>query len=140
MSTPTQSISSTLEPAENRFIIAQVLEQTMAIPANWVAEILRVDRRKILNLPFYQDLVLGIVHQNGKSIPLLSMRLLLGDRQADVRETLTVVRLGALAGDVVEVGLVVDQVVRNVLRSELPVDSMVFTPQMMQLDFWQPCI
>jgi chemotaxis signal transduction protein len=140
MNISTRSISNTTEPTENRFIIAQVLEQTMAIPANWVAEILRVDRKKILNLPFYQDLVLGIIHQNGKSIPLLSVRLLLGDRQADARETLTVVRLGALAGDVVEVGLVVDQVVRSVLQSELPVDSMIFNPQIMQLDLWQPCI
>jgi chemotaxis signal transduction protein len=140
MNMPTRSISNIPDPAESRFIIAQVLEQTMAIPANLVAEILRVDRTKILNLPFYQDLVLGIIHQNGKSIPLLSVRLLLGDRQADARETLTVVRLGALAGDVVEVGLVVDQVVRSVLQSELPVDSMIFNPQIMQLDLWQPCI
>jgi chemotaxis signal transduction protein len=140
MNTSTRSISNTAEPAGNRFILAQVMNQTIAIPAVWVAEILRVDRKKILNLPFYQDLVLGIVHQNGRNTPLLSVRLLLGACQVDVRETLTVVRLGALAGDVVEVGLVVDQVVRSVMQFELPVDTMIFDTQMMQLDLWQPSI
>jgi chemotaxis signal transduction protein len=135
-----ESISNLAEPAGNRFILAQVMDKTLAIPAVWVAEILRVDRKKILSLPFYQDLVLGVIHQNGKNTPLLSVRLLLGDGQVDARETLTVVRLGALAGDVVEVGLVVDQVVRSVMQFELPVDTIVFDLQMMQLDLWQPCI
>lgn len=140
MNTSTRSISNTPKPGGNRFILAQVMKQTMAIPTAWVSEILRVDRKKILTLPFYQDLVLGIIHQNGKNTPLLSARLLLGDRQVDLRETLTVVRLGSLNGDVVEVGLVVDQVVRNVMQFELPVDTVVFDTQMMQLDLWQPYI
>jgi chemotaxis signal transduction protein len=135
-----ESISNTTEPAGNRFILAQVMDKTIAIPAVWVAEILRVERKKILSLPFYQDLVLGVIHQSGKNTPLLSVRLLLGGDQVDVRETLTVVRLGALAGDVVEVGLVVDQVVRSVMQFELPVNAIVFDLQMMQLDLWRPCI
>ena len=138
MNTSTRSISNTAQPVGNRFILAKVRNQTLAIPTGWVAEILRVDRKKILNLPFYQDLVLGIIHQGGRNMPLLSVRLLLGDRQVDLKETLIVVRLGALAGDVVEVGLVVDQVVSSVMQFELPVDTIVFDTKMMQLDLWQP--
>ncbi len=139
MNASTQLIANTTSPLENRFILAKVLDQTLAIPAGWVAEILRVDKNKILNLPFYKDLVLGITHHSGQILPLLSTHLLIGKYQVDLRETLTVVRLGSVAGDVVEVGLVVDQVVRSAMQFELPVETVVFDPQMMQLDLWQPC-
>ncbi len=139
MNASTQSIAKTTSPLEHRFIIAKVLDQTLAIPAGWVAEILRVDKNKILNLPFYKDLVLGVTHHSGRVLPLLSTHLLIGKCQVDLRETLTVVRLGSVAGDVVEVGLVVDQVVRSAMQFELPVETVFFDLQMMQLDLWQPC-
>lgn len=138
MNTSPKSISHAPEITEKRFILTQVMDKTLAIPAVWVAEILRVDTKKILSLPFYQDLVLGIIHQNGRNTPLVSVRLLLGGCQVDRRETLIVVRLGAVAGDVVEVGLVVDQVVRSVMQFELPVDTIVFDTTMMQSELWQP--
>ncbi len=140
MNISTELIANKDSPLGNRFILAKVLDQTLAIPAGWVAEILRVDKNKILNLPFYKDLVLGITHHSGRILPLLSTRLLIGKYQVDLRETLTVVRLGSVAGDVVEVGLVVDQVVRSAMQFEIPVEAVVFDLQMMQLDLWQPCI
>ncbi len=125
-------------PLGSRFILAQVLDQTLAIPAKWVAEILRIDKNKLLNLPFYKDLVLGIAHHSGRVLPLLSTHLLIGQSPVDLHEMLTVVRLESLTGDLAEVGLVVDQVLRSALDSELTTETVVFDPQMMQLELWQP--
>jgi chemotaxis signal transduction protein len=131
---------STPAPAtsENRYILVQISDQTLAIPARWVAEILRVDKIKILSLPFYDNLVMGVTHHHGKVLPLLSTHLLLGQPSVDLREMSTVVRLGAITGDIVEVGLIVDQLMRSVIQSELPTTVIVFDPQMMQLHLWQP--
>ncbi len=124
-------------PLGSRFILAQVLDQTLAIPAKWVAEILRIDKSKLLNLPFYKDLVLGITHHGGRILPLLSTHLLIGQHHVDLYETLTVVRLESVTGDMAEVGLVVDQVVRSALESELTAETVIFDPQMMQSELWQ---
>lgn len=138
MNVSTQPIPNPPTATESRFILAQVSNQTLAIPTVWVAEILRVEKIKILSLPFYNDLILGVTHHNGQVLPLLSTHLLLGQQQVELREISTVVKLGSVAGNVVKVGLVVDQVIRSAMQSELSKTAVVFDPQMIPVGLWQP--
>jgi chemotaxis signal transduction protein len=62
---------------KNRFILTQVELLTLVFPATWVAEILRIDRSQILNLPFYDPLLVGIANYNGQITPLIAAARLL---------------------------------------------------------------
>jgi hypothetical protein len=53
----------------DRFILTQVERFTLVFPAVWVAEILRLDRSQILDLPFYDPLMVGIINHNGRITP-----------------------------------------------------------------------
>jgi chemotaxis signal transduction protein len=138
MKTSTALIANTITPLESRFILAQVADRILAIPTGWVIEILRVDKIKILSLPFYQDLIVGITHYHGQVIPLLSTHHLIKQQPVNLREISTVVRLGDVAGKVTKVGLVVDRVIRIVVQSELPVAAVAFDRQTIPPNVWQP--
>ncbi len=106
----------------DRFILTQVERQTLVFPATWVAEILRVDRSQILNLPFYDSLLVGIANYNGQMTPLIAAARLLELEQFIVPEQVIVVRLNRAAGQLENVGIIVDRVVGNITRPELPAD------------------
>jgi chemotaxis signal transduction protein len=127
----TQSLTS-------RFILVQVSNQTLAIPASGVVEILRTPQIKILQLPFYHDWILGVTHHQGQIIPLLSTHLLIGQPPAHPREISTVVRLGNISQDITKVGLVIDRVIRSATATELRAETMTFDPKMIPADLWQP--
>jgi chemotaxis signal transduction protein len=122
----------------SRFILVQVSAQTLAIPASGVVEILRVTDSQILQLPFYHDLVLGVTHHQGQIIPLLSTHLLIGQPLGHPRELTTVVRLGAITPNIARVGLVIDRVIRSATAAELRAATMIFDPQIIPADVWQP--
>jgi chemotaxis signal transduction protein len=126
------------QPLTSRFILVQVSDQTLAIPASGVVEILRVPDSQILQLPFYHDLVLGVTHHQGQIIPLLSAHLLMGKPLGHSRELSTVVRLGAITPDIARVGLVIDRVIRSATAAELRAATMIFDPQIIPTDVWQP--
>jgi hypothetical protein len=52
---------------EQRFILTQVEQLTLVLPATWVTEIIRIDRSQILDLPFYDPLLVGIADRHGSS-------------------------------------------------------------------------
>ena len=106
----------------DRFILTQVERQTLVFPATWVAEILRIDRSQILNLPFYDSLLVGIANYNGQMISLIAAAKLLDLAQFVVPERLMVVRLNQAAGQLENVGIIVDRAIGSRTRSELPAD------------------
>lgn len=120
MSTVVERTSSTLE---QRLVLAQVGESTLAISALWVAEITRLESAHILELPFYQAPFMGVMHHGGQVIPLVSAAQVLQQGQPNHRVKTTVIRLGEAAGALNQVGVVVDQILGSISRAEVPVDA-----------------
>ncbi|MGF1604675.1 MAG: chemotaxis protein CheW [Thermosynechococcaceae cyanobacterium] len=107
---------------ECRLVLAQVDRYTLAIPALWVAEISRFQQAQVLNLPFYQPPLMGLMHQNGQVISLVSAAQLFKVKQPVGREISTVVRLGDGAGTLSQVGVVVDKILGSTTHSEVSAD------------------
>jgi chemotaxis signal transduction protein len=106
----------------NRFILTQVEGYTLVFPATWVTEIMRIDRSQILNLPFYESLLVGIVSYNSQTIPLIAGARLLELEHFAVSERSIVVRLNRAAGQLENVGIVVDRAMGSSNRAELPIE------------------
>jgi chemotaxis signal transduction protein len=139
----------------DRFILAQVGSKTLVFPANWVAEIFRIDRSQILDLPFYDRLLVGIVDRAGQIIPLIAATQLLEIVQPSVSERLVVVRLLDISSSdsdrssesLENIGLIVDRLIATTTRAQLPVDlfSQHHSAEMVMMrlalvptNIWQP--
>jgi chemotaxis signal transduction protein len=103
----------------NRFILTQVDRQTLVFPATWVTEILRIDRSQILDLPFYDSLLVGLANYNGRMTPLIAAARLLEVENFVVPERVMVVRLNEAAGPLENVGIIVDRAIGSSHRAEL---------------------
>jgi chemotaxis signal transduction protein len=142
----------------DRFILTQVQSVTLVIPAVWIADIFRVERSQVLSLPFYSALLVGITHQGGRVLPLLSAHSLLqaeslslkGSKAFSLRENNMAVKLSDAAGALAQVGLIVDRTLGSQTRAELPAalfsaslsspkEAMVLLrPEMVGPELWQP--
>jgi chemotaxis signal transduction protein len=133
----------------DRFISTQVERFTLVFPAVWVAEIVRLDRSQILDLPFYDPLLLGIVNHNAQITPLIAAaRLLETIEPFSLKEKLMVVRLNQSAGSLANIGVVVDRSIGSYTRQELPpelfepneIDSniVLMRPELIPANLWQP--
>ena len=117
MSAVVERTSSTLE---QRLVLAQVGDSTLAISALWVSEITRLESTHILELPFYQAPFMGVMHHGGLVIPLVSAAQVLQQVQPNHRVKTTVIRLGEAAGTFNQVGIVVDHILGSVTRADVP--------------------
>jgi chemotaxis signal transduction protein len=108
------STASDLQLSYSRYILTSLDEQILVFPDAYVSEVLLIDRASILSLPFYNPAVLGVVHKQGRIIPLLLLRQALGERTVLIPETLTVVHLTDLAPELEGVGLIVDKLIGSV--------------------------
>jgi chemotaxis signal transduction protein len=133
----------------DRFISTQVERFTLVFPAVWVSEILRLERSQILDLPFYDPLLLGIVNHNAQITPLIAAaRLLETIEPFNLKEKLMVVRLNQSAGSLANIGVVVDRSIGSYTRQELPpelfepnqIDSniLLMRPELIPANLWQP--
>ncbi len=114
----TPSIAAPTSLAD-RFILTQVDRQTLVFPATWVTEILRIDRSQILDLPFYDSLLVGIANYSGQMTPLIAAARLLELENFVVPERLMVVRLNEAARQLENVGIIVDRAIGSSSRAEL---------------------
>ena len=132
----------------DRFILTGVDRTTLVFPAIWVAEILRLDRSQILDLPFYSSLLVGIVNHNGLITPLVAAARLLNLENFALKERVLVVRLNQTAGRLANVGIIIDRAIGSSTRAELPPtlfdtthtsSEMIFIdPDSVPPDLWQP--
>jgi CheW-like domain len=121
---------------------------TLVFPAVWVAEIVRIDRDQILDLPFYDPLLTGIIHHDGQIVPLIAAARLLKVEKFALRERLIVVKLNQAFGNLANIGLVVDRVIGTSNREELdpelfttPItasEMLMMRPDLIPTDLWQP--
>ncbi len=153
-STGVSNLSGDLQQAEQRFILAGVDQFIIVFPSNVVADISIVDRSQILNLPFYDPIIWGIIHRSGQIVPLVSLRQIFGVPTGFMTERLTVVRLNPAMDDLAGVGLIVDTTLGTSSVQELPSDLFgaeisagssksnskmrLFQPEMLGDRLWQP--
>ncbi len=151
---PEHSLSIESEISEARFILARLEKFTYAFPAQTVGGILLLDRAQILILPLYDPAVLGVVHHNGKIVPLVSLRHSIGISGSLSLETITAIYLGSTADKLAGVGIVADTTLGMCLQSDLPPylftsDSVsdskrsesstrLFNPELLSARLWQP--
>jgi chemotaxis signal transduction protein len=114
---------SRLVVPSNRYILAKVGDRTITFPDLLVSEIIIIDRSAILALPFYSPAIVGVIHKQAQVIPLLLLQLLLEERSAMIKESLTVIRLSKFADNLHEqplsgVGIIVDRVVGSLTKEE----------------------
>jgi CheW-like domain len=152
--TPDVSTSKTPAPAAlvDRYILTQISQCTLVFPAAWVAEIVRIERSQVLELPFYNPLLTGIVHRNGNIVPLVSAQRLLQLELTALRETFLIVRLGSATGSLANLGLIVDRAIGSSTRPELPpalfesteasfpvaAEMVLINPAWLPSELWQP--
>lgn len=119
---------------QDRYILATIHEQVMAFPSAWVGEILVIERSRILNLPFYDPAVLGVIHHRGAIIPLISLptqessRTPIAVQRYTTQETFSIVRLNASVESLPGVGLVVEKVLGSTLSTQRSGDSSTLPP------------
>lgn len=142
--------SSSLQTFQNRYILTQVGHQQIGFPSRWVAEIILIERSQILNLPFYDSRLLGIVHHQGSIIPLITLHFAYSvNQQQKIPEMLTAIRLSQSVSELAGVGLIVDRVIGSIAHEQLlanqeqatasshpPIE--VFQPEKIPLSIWQP--
>ncbi len=141
-------ISTSVEQTSltDRFILTQVERQTLVFPATWVAEIMRIEKSQILDLPFYDPLLLGIANYNGQITPLIVGARLL-QLEHSLSERLIVVRLNETANRLGNVGIIVDRAIGSITSDDLPpelftansAEAMVMMrSQLVPTSLWQP--
>lgn len=115
---------SNLSALKSRHLLTQVDDRLFTFPSQLVAEIILIERSKILSLPFYSSILLGVVHHQGMIVPVISARLLLSKKSHEIqleglKETLSIVRLGQTAEHLSGVGIVVDRIVDNISAAQI---------------------
>jgi chemotaxis signal transduction protein len=130
VSIPEMSQANAVEPLmgqlvapSNRYILAKVGDHSVTFPDVLVSEIIIIDRNAIVPLPFYETAIIGVTHHQANVMPLILLRLLMGEQRTLFTESLTVVRLSKIADDLSNknlggVGFIVDRVIGSLTIDE----------------------
>lgn len=121
-----------------RYLIALVKEQKIAFSTSLVREILVFQKGQILQLPFYDRSLVGVVHHQNQIIPLVSGRSIFLEETNKFSPTIfTAVRLNELGQHLTGVGVVVDRMVESISQPELTGEQ-VFQLTDIPQHIWQP--
>lgn len=107
----------------NRYIVAKVGDRSVTFADVLISEIIILERNAILALPFYETAIIGVTHHQATIMPLLLLRLLMGEQRTLITESLTVVRLSKIVDNLSinnlgGVGIIVDRVVGSLTINE----------------------
>ncbi len=138
-----QDSSYSEQSLHKRYILSRVGNQELAFPAHWVAEIVIIERLQILNLPFYNPILLGVIHHQGNIVPLISSHILLSKKLGlevlfrGIQEKLTVICLNQSVDKLAGAGVVVEQVLGSFITEPSP-QQYVFQLSDLPTQIWQP--
>jgi chemotaxis signal transduction protein len=130
MNIPEMSQTNAAEPfldqllaPSNRYIVVKVGDRLITFPDTLVSEIMIIDRNAIVALPFYETAIIGVMHHQANVMPLLLLRLVMGEQRTLIAESLSVIRLSKLANDFGNknlggVGVIVDRVIGSLTIDE----------------------
>jgi chemotaxis signal transduction protein len=116
---PTMIRNSPIALAD-RYLLTEVGQYTLVLPATWVLEVFQVDRSQVLQMPQYTAAILGIVHHQNSFISLLAGWQFLPTYQPSRIDKFTVVHLGCAGFQEQDLGLVVDRVVGSMGKEKFP--------------------
>lgn len=141
MTSPTNNAALT-----HRSILAQVAQDRIAFPSEWVGEILVLDRTQVLPLPFYDPAVIGVIHHQGQILPLVSLARVLFPSLAAVQERISLIRLHHRVPHLAGVGVGVDRILGahadhdRITPGFHPPDQPIrpFALEMIPPNLWQP--
>lgn len=128
----------------DRYFLAQVAKLTLVFAASTITEIIRVEKSKILVLPFYSEMVSGVINHKGYLLPLVSAHSILQEDAPVGRELLTAIRLQMEDGNV---GVIIDRALGSTTKQQLPAalfknhqdnDLVLMTTQLIPSEIWQP--
>ncbi|NJM64644.1 MAG: chemotaxis protein CheW [Acaryochloris sp. RU_4_1] len=105
---------------QERYILTQVGSWVLVFPSRWVAEIFRVERSQILDLPAYPSPLIGVIHHNSQILPLVSTHQILQTEETNRRETAVIIHLTHPASTLSNVGLVIDKALGSASHDQLP--------------------
>lgn len=137
------------------YMLARLDRFTLVFPSSIVADVAIFSQSQVLTVPFYNPACLGAIHYDGKIVALVSLRQIFEMPMTGIaRSSLTVVRLGSAAGDLADLGLVVDAVLGSRSLAQLPADLFaperainltdgdrdmrLFRPEILDKQLWQP--
>ncbi|MEO0409120.1 MAG: chemotaxis protein CheW [Cyanobacteria bacterium P01_A01_bin.135] len=131
--------SSTLAPAPpKQYILSRVGSQCVAFDERAVSSILLIERSQVLALPFYDDVISGIVHHQGQIITLVALGHLLENMPGQIREVFNAVQLGESTG-LAGLALIVDQLMGQCGADQMAANQATeFQPQDLGPALWQP--
>ncbi len=101
-------------PAYNRYVLVELGSLGLVCPDIFVAEIMIIDRSELLPIPFFDPSILGLIHQQGAIVPLVSLKRVLLGSKILIPEKITVVRLSEEIEEIAGAGLVVDRVTSSI--------------------------
>jgi chemotaxis signal transduction protein len=127
----------------DRYLLTEVGQYTLVLPATWVLEVFQVDRSQVLQMPQYTAAMLGVVHHQNSFISLLAGWQFLPTYQPSRIDKFTVVHLGCAGFQEQNLGLVVDRVVGSMGKEKFPKlaspDLLVMAnPNALSANIWQP--
>jgi hypothetical protein len=137
------------------YMLARLDRFTFVFPSSIIADVAIFSQSQVLNVPFYNSACLGVIHYDGQIVPLILLRQVFGIPTTGIaRSSLTVVRLSSTAGDLADLGLVVDSVLGSRSLDQLPPDLFapdcsinltdsdrnmhLFRPEILDSQIWQP--
>jgi chemotaxis protein histidine kinase CheA len=135
--------TSTVTALADRYLLTEVGQYTLVFPANWVNEILRIERSKILQIPHYSEAILGIAHYQNTFLTLVAGWQFLPESQTSRADQFTVVRLGANASRWQNVGVAVGRILGSTGKENFPPKTqqdffVVASTKFLPPDLWQP--
>ena len=122
---------------QERYLIALVKDFKIAFSATLIREILLFQRSQILQLPFYNRSLIGVVHHQNQIIPLVSAQSIFLEENKFLQTTFTTVRLGQSGQQLTGVGVVVDRMVKSISQQELT-EEHLFQLTDIPKNIWQP--
>lgn len=134
---PNTPVNSVIQGSQ--FILTQVGNRRIAFPTHTIAGILLTERSQVLALPFYHEVVLGIVHHQGELVTLMALQHLLEGKASQIKEVFNAVQLSESTG-MPGLGLIVDQLLGQCGDEQMAADSTIerFQPQTLDPNLWQP--
>lgn len=135
MQPDTSTLTSTLK--EKLYILSQVGNRRVAFADHLISGILLIERSQILPLPFYDEMISGIVHHQGQLLTLVALRHLVQEPLSPMREVFNAVQLSDAAGP--GLALIVDHLLGQCDKTQLEAEEVTeFTPQILAPTLWQP--
>jgi chemotaxis signal transduction protein len=121
LSTYTVDGDLNVDRSQSRYILTQLGEFTFVIPSKWVKEIVRIDRSRILPLPMFDPLLVGVIHHHGHPLPLIDTYLMLQipTTRANRHDKPTIVCFDRPAGNLAGLSAIVDRAIGSVSAEEL---------------------